>query len=115
MKYNVTIEDCPIGWVKSEEAVSRGRLVELQEQAHKNAVECVKAMGQEATRNSHFVYYFEMPETFLGKKTGNVSVWVYMRPYMIDDAALDDFVNRCHPAYVGAIHGNNLCSKFFEK
>lgn len=115
MKYKVTIEDYPIGWVKNEETTNRARLFELREQAHENARKCAKHIGPDASRNNHFVYYYEMPETFMGKKTGNIVVTVYMRPYLIDDATLDDFVKRCNPHYVGAIHGNNLCSKFFEK
>lgn len=114
MKYKVTIYDCPIGWVKQEETTKRTRLFELRQQAHENARICAKNIGPDATRNQHFVYYYEMPETFMGKKTGNIEVWVYMRPYMVDDATLDDFINRCLPHYVGAIHGNNLCSRFFE-
>ena len=113
MKYKVTIYDCPIGWVKQEETTKRTRLLELRKQAHENARKCAKNIGPDGTRNQHFVYYYEMPETFMGKKTGNIEVWVYMRPYMVDDATLDDFVKRCLPHYVGAIHGNNLCSKFF--
>lgn len=34
MKYVITIEDCPIGWVKHEETTKRSRLFELREQAH---------------------------------------------------------------------------------
>lgn len=34
MKYKVTINDCPIGWVKSEETKSRARLFELKQQAN---------------------------------------------------------------------------------
>ena len=113
MKYKVTIEDCPIGWVKEEETTNRARLFELRKQAYENARQCVKNLGSDTTRNNHFVYYYEMPETFMGKKTGNVAVWVYMRPYMVDDSTLDDFLKRCAPHYVGAIHGNNFCSKFF--
>lgn len=41
MKYKVTIEDCPIGWVKNEETTNRARLFELREQAHGNARDCV--------------------------------------------------------------------------
>lgn len=115
MKYVITIEDCPIGWVKHEETTKRSRLFELREQAHENARQCAKHIGPEASRNNHFVYYYEMPETFMGKKTGKIAVTVYMRPYLIDDATLDDFLTRCKPDFVGAIHGNNLCSKFFEK
>ena len=115
MKYKVTIEDCPIGWVKKEETTNRARLFELREQAHENARQCAKNLVPDATRNNHFVYYYEMPETFMGKKTGNIAVRVYMRPYMVDDPTLDDFLKRCAPNYVGAIHGSNLCSKFFEK
>lgn len=115
MKYKVTINDCPIGWVKNEETTNRARLFELREQAHENARKCAKAIGPDAARNNHFVYYYEMPETFMGKRTGNVVVWVYMRPCLVDDATLDDFLKRCTPDFVGAIHGNNLCSKFFEK
>lgn len=114
MKYKVTINDCPMGWVKMEETANRARIFELREQAHAKAVECIKAIGADASRDNHFVYYFEMPETLMGKRTGNIAVWVYMRPYMVNDATLDDFVKRCNPQYVGAIHGNNLCSKFFE-
>lgn len=115
MKYKITINDCPVGWVKKEETDNRARLSELKEQAHKNAVECVKNLGPDAVRDKHFVYYYEMPETIMGKKTGNIAVWVYMRPYMVDDATLDGFVKDFCPQYVAAIHGNNLCSKFFEK
>ena len=114
MKYKITINDCPIGWVKNEETTKLARLFELREQAHENARQCAKNLGPEAARNNHFVYYYEMPETFMGKKTGNVTVFVYMRPYLVDDATLDDFVGRCKPDFVGAIHGDNLCSKFFE-
>ena len=115
MKYKVTINDCPIGWVKSEETKSRARLFELKQQAHENARRCVKALGKEAVRNRHFVYYYEMDETFMGKKTGNVIVRVYMRPYMCEDEQFFDFVDESKPVTVGAIHGDNLCSKFFEK
>lgn len=114
MKYKVTINDLPIGWVKNEETTNRTRLFELREMAHENARKCAKAIGPDASRNNHFVYYYEMPETFMGKKTGNVSVYVYLRPYLVDDATLEDFLKRCTPDFVGAIHGNNLCSKFFE-
>lgn len=114
MKYKVTINDLPFGWVKNEETTNRARLFELREQAHQNAVKCAKHLGPGVARNHHFVYYYEMPETFMGKKTGNVVVWVYMRPCLVDDFTLDDFVNRCTPDFVGAIHGNNLCSKFFK-
>lgn len=115
MKYKVTIEDCPIGWVKNEETTNRAYLSELRKQAHENAIQYAKYLGPDASRNNHFIYYYEMPETFMGKKTGNVEVWVYLRPYMFDDATLDDFLKRCAPHNVGAMHGNNLCSKFFEK
>ena len=115
MKYKVTIYDEPFGWVKEEETTKRSRLFELREQARENASNCAKNIGPDASRNNHFVYYYEMPETFIGKKTGNISVVVYMRPYLIDDAMLDDFLKRCAPHFVGAIHGNNLARKFFEQ
>lgn len=114
MKYKITINDCPIGWVKHEETKNRARLFELKQQAHENARRCVKELGKDIARSKHFVYYFEMPEVAMGKKTGNVIVWVYMLPQMVDDAMLDAFVKDSVPTYVGAIHGDNLCSKFFE-
>lgn len=115
MKYKVTIHDWPIGWIKNEETNNRQHLLELRQRAHKNAVQFAKNLGPDASRNIHFVYYYEMPETFMGKRTGNIVVWVYFRPYVVDDATLNDFVKRCCPHLVGAIHGNNLCSKFFEQ
>ena len=115
MKYKVTIHDCPIGWVKNEETTNRARLFELRKQAHANAVQSVKAIGPDSVKNKHFVYYYEMDETFMGRKTGNVIVFVYMLPYMCDDETLFNFVDESKPYMVGAIHGDNPCSKFFEK
>lgn len=115
MKYKVTIEDCPIGWVKHEETKSRDRLFELKKQAHENAIKGVKGLGKDAARNHHFVYYFEMDERLNGKRTGNVLVWVYLLPYMCDDETFFNFVDDSKPVTVGAIHGDNLCTKFFEK
>ena len=115
MKYKVTINDCPIGWVKHEETTDRSRLFELKKQAHENAIRCVKELGKEAVRNCHFVYYYEMDEWIGRKKTGNVLVWVYMLPYNCDDERFEDWKDEFKPYTVGAIHGDNLCSKFFEK
>lgn len=114
MKYKVTINDCPQGWVKKEETNNRTRLFELRKQAHERARECVKAIGPESVKNHHFVYYYEMDERIMGRKTGNVLVWVYMLPYRCDDERFFDWVDEFKPYSVGAIHGDNLCSKFFE-
>ena len=116
MKYNVTIYDCPTGWVKNETTNDRARLFDLRNEAAAKARECVKFMGRENTREKHFVYYYELPEfNWKGLKTGNVDVRVYLLPYMCDDDTFHRFVDESKPHFVGAIHGNNLCSKFFEK
>ena len=116
MKYKITINDDPIGWVKHEETTDRSRLFELQKQAYENAIRCVKEIGKDAVRNRHFVYYYEIDEWSGIKKTGNVLVWVYMLPYDFDDEMFEQFVAESKPIMVGAIHGNNLClTKFFEK
>ena len=116
MKYNVTIYDCPTGWVKNETTNDRARLFELRNEAAAKARECVKFMGRDNTREKHFVYYYELPEfNWKGLKTGNVDVRVSLLPYMCDDDTFHRFVDESKPYFVGAIHGNNLCSKFFEK
>ena len=115
MEYKITIYDCPVGWVKNETTNQRSRLYELREKAAKIAREVIKNLGKESARNNHFVYYYEMPETFMGKKTGKMDVRVYMRPYMADEETFYSYIDRCKPDIVGAIHGNNLCRKFFEK
>lgn len=115
MKYKITIQDLPFGWVKNEETKNRARLFELREQAHANARDSIKKhLTPESAAGQHFVYYYEMPETFMGKKTGNVIVRVYFVPYMCDDKLFFNFVDESKPDFVGAIHGNNLCSKFFK-
>ncbi len=115
MKYKVTINDCPIGWVKNEETKSRARLFELKQQAHENARRCVKELGKDAVRNRHFVYYIEMDERKDRKRTGNVLVEVYLIPQNVSDEEFEIFLEEIKPVSVGAIHGDNLCSKFFEK
>ena len=115
MKYKVTIHDCPFGWVKEEETKDRARLFELKQQAHENARRAVKELGKEQARNRHFVYYFEMDERKDRKRTGNVLVDVYLAPHNVSDEQFEIFLEESKPVTVGAIHGDNLCSKFFEK
>ena len=115
MKYIISIFDNPTGWVKNEETTNRSYLYDLRQQAAQKARECVKFMGKENTAGKHFVYYYEMPATnWKGEKTGDIDVYVYMLPYMCDEATFDRFITDSRPDFVGAIHGNNLSSKFFK-
>ena len=115
MIYNITIFDCPIGWVKHETTTDVCRVTELREQAAQKARECLKAMGKDSARDNHFVYCYFLPaEKPIGGKKEETAVYVYMLPYKCDDATFYGFIDDSKPTYVGAIHGNNVCSKFFE-
>lgn len=114
MKFKIEIHGCPVGTVRKGETNDRGLLSELKRQAHEKARHAVKVLGKENAKTRHFVYYYEMDERKGRKRTGNVLVFVYMFPVNLSDEQFEGFVDESKPVTVGAIHGDNLCSKFFE-
>lgn len=97
MKYHVTIIS-EFGWLSRKETDSRKDLYDLRKKALENAAKCLP-WSQFDNEFRHLVYYYEMAD-------GNVRV--EMRPHLVDDNTFHDFVVRCNPVFVGAIHRNEL-------
>ena len=97
MKYHVTIIS-EFGWLSEKETSSSKYLLDLHTKALQNAAKCLP-WGQYDKKFRHLVYYYELPDG---------EVRVEMRPRLVDDQTFYDFVDRCKPNYVGAIHRNEL-------
>ena len=97
MKYHVTIIS-EFGWLSSKETNSRKDLLDLRTKARQNAAKCLP-WSQYDKVFRHLVYYYELPDG---------EVRVEMRPRLVDDQTFYDFVDRCKPDFVGAIHRQEL-------
>lgn len=97
MKNEVTIIS-PFGWLERKENLSRKELYQLRTKAREMASKCLPWDKYDKTMR-HLVYYYELPDG---------TVRVEMRPRLVDDQTFYDFVDRCKPLFVGAIHRNEL-------
>lgn len=97
MKNKVTIIN-EIGWVESKENLSGKELYQLRKKAHDRAAKCLP-WSQYPKEYRHMVYYYELPD-------GDIRI--EMNPRLVDDQTFYDFVDRCKPAFCGAIHRNEL-------
>ena len=97
MKYIVSIIT-PLGWLKEIKTENKSDFLSYKKEAHDRAVKCLP-FSKYDEKFKHLVYYYELP---INKK--ETEVRINMNPDLVDDELFYDFVDRCKPLYVGAIH-----------
>ena len=97
MKYEVNIIT-PLGWLKKINTTKISDFYNYKKEAHERAVKCLPFSKYEDSL-THLVYYYE-----LSIDENNTEVHIMMNPDGVDDKTFYDFVDRCKPLYVGAIH-----------
>lgn len=97
MKYDVSIIT-PFGFLKRIVTSKITDFLDYKKEAHERAIKCLPFSKYDENL-THLVYYYELP---IDKE--NTEVHIMMNPEGVDDKIFYDFVERCKPIYVGAIH-----------
>lgn len=99
MIYELTVIEAT-GFVTTKEYTSADyypKICPLYKEAHDRAVKCLP-WDKYPEEGKHLVYYYEI------KYKDKIEVRIEMNPRLVDDDTFYDFVDRCKPLYVGAIH-----------